>query len=223
MIRIWTRSPAAGLLLAVLAAGLTVGCAEKPAPSPPSPPLPRTGDYEVYSAVLREHLINPMPEEHGDGLEPACPAEQRLDPVMMVRETRFRRDGSGSRDSSLAAELSADQVVLFTALRSLDRLPPRPLDADSFALGVPVVLTDSLDRRHSPEGWGAITVSRVVYNADSTRAMVHAVKPCLAELDPSMAELDEGDRGIHGRALLAALDRRQGGWTVVNAVLLYAE
>lgn len=217
MATIWTRSSVAARLLSVLAAGASAGCAKAPDAVPPAT---RTSDYEVYSAVLREHLISPERDEHGDGLEPACEANLPLDPVMIVRETRFRREGGQSRDSALAAELEADAVPLFTALRGMDRLPPRALEADSFSLGVPVLLVDSADTRRTPDGWGPITLSRVAFNADSTRAIVHAVKPCRREPDPP---IDESERGADGRAFLVALDRQEGVWKVGDPVWLYAE
>lgn len=217
MLKIRTRSPGAARLLTVVAAGLSVACAQGPDASPRAP---RTSDYEVYAAVLREHLIGPDTEQHADGLEPLCVADRALDPVMIVRETRFRREGGGSLDSALAAELPENAAPLLTALRGMDRLPPRPLDADSFSLGVPVVLVDSADPRRTSDGWGPITLSRVAYNADSTRALVHVVKPCRAEPDPS---IDEEERGSDGTAVLAALVRQGGAWRVLDPVWLYAE
>jgi hypothetical protein len=142
---------------------------------------------------------------------------------MIVKETRFRQRGGTSRDSILAAELPADAAPLLAALRGLDRVPPRPLHADSFALGVPVLLTDSADLRRSPDGWGPITLSRVVYNADSTRALVHAVKPCRKEREPSVDDVDDADAGPEGMALLAALDRQPAGWKVARVVWLSLE
>jgi hypothetical protein len=154
-------------------------------------------------------------------MESACPDDQPLEQVMIVGETRFRRQGGVSRDSALATELSADAVPLLTALRGMDRQPPRPLEADSFSLGVPVLLAaDSADSHRTRDGWGPITVSRVAYSADSTRALVHAARPCRAERDESN---DDGELDYSGTALLAALDRQRGAWRVVNVVWLYAE
>lgn len=205
----------AARLLIALAAGAAVGCGEGAA-APPA-----TSDYEVYSAVLREQLIGPHVDDHGDGFESGCTADQPLDPVMIVRETRFRRQGGASRDSALAAELPPDAVPLFTALRGMDRLPAHPLAADSFSLGVPVLLVDSADTRRTGDGWGAITLSRVAYSADGARALVHAVKPCRAERDASTD--DEARRDPDGTAVLVALERQQGAWKIAELVWLEVE
>jgi hypothetical protein len=218
MTKIWTKSPIAARLLAVVAAAVSAGCAEAPDAPPRSP---RTGDYEVYSAVLREHYVSPAPDDHGDGAEPACPAHQPLDQVMIVGETRFRHRGGVSRDSALLSYLPADAAPLLAALRGMDRQPPRPLQADSFSLGVPVLLVaDPADSRRSRDGWGPITVSRVAYDADSTRALVHASRPCRAERDGSV---EDEELDYSGNALLATLDRQRGAWRVADVVWLHAE
>jgi hypothetical protein len=218
MAETWTRPPAAARLLAVVAAAAAMGCAE----APDAPPrAPRTGDYEVYAAVLREHFVSPPADDHGDGAEPACPAGRPLDRATIVGETRFRRRGGVSRDSALVAELPADAASLLAALRGMDRQPPRPLQADSFSLDVPVLLVaDPADSLRARDGWGPITVSRVAYNADSTRALVHAARPCRAERGGAA---EDGELDYTGNAVLAALDRQQGAWRIANVVLLYAE
>lgn len=215
MSKLWMSSSTAARLVIVLAAGASAGCARG------ADAAPRASDYEVYSAVLREQLIGPVVDDHGDGFESGCTADQPRDPVMIVRETRFRRQGGVSRDSALAAELPTDAVPLLAELRGMDRLPARPLAADSFSLGVPVVLVDSADTRRTGGGWGAITLSRVAYDANGTRALVHAVKPCRAEWDPSVD--DEARRIPDGTAVLVALDRQQGGWKVAELVWLEVE
>jgi hypothetical protein len=207
-------TPMAVQALAALAAGLSFGCAGRSDARPPSPPA---SDYDVYAVVLREHFINPPPDDHVDGLISECRDGPPAGQVQVVGETRFRRQGGGSRDSALAAELPPDAAPLVASLRAMDGLPPRPLDADSFAVGMPVRLVAA-----APESRGAgtgplpVTLSRVAYSADGSWALVHAVQPC-------RDGFAEEDAPPPGTAVLAALQRQNGSWIVSRAVALYVE
>jgi hypothetical protein len=194
----------------------SIACGAKPKAAAPRPP---TSDYAVYSALLRRHFAAPAPEEHVDGLPPACDWDVPATALNLVRETSFRRLGGASRDSSLAEELSTGTEPLLRTLRALDAEPDRALNADSFPVGVPVRLVDGPD--HLPDLGRPIYLSRVAYDADSTVALVHATQLCRDASDP-LAD-PESDPSEVGRAVLAALRRGRDGWAVTELVYLVAE
>jgi hypothetical protein len=213
------KTPMAARALAVLAAGLSLACAGKPDASPPSPPA---SDYEVYATVLRDHFVNPPQDEHGDGAVLTCASHPPVGYIPIVGQTRLRREGGGSRDSSLAAELPPEAAPLVGTLRGMDEQPPRTLYADSFSVGVPVRLVPGLpEPDNTTAGPWPITLSRVAYSADGAWALVHAVQPCRAAYDEALA--DEEDLPAPGTAVVAALQRRNGGWVVVKPVFVYVE
>lgn len=211
-----SRTPAR--LLGAVAAGLCVACAAQG----DGVQLASHDDYEVYAAVLREQFIDPPREDHADGGGWRCRDEPWPGEIRIVRETRLRRRGGASRDSALAAELPPQAASLVPALRATDTLPPRTLRPDSFSLRVPVrVMEPSPASAETRDGPLPITLSRVVYSADGTWALVHAVQPCRAEYDADYQE--EVGGSAPGRAVLVALQRRTGAWVVARSVALYVE
>lgn len=207
-------TPMAVRALAAVAAGLSLGCGGRADAPPQSPPA---SDYDLYAVVLREQFINPPQDDHVDGSISECRDGPPAGQIPIVGATQFRRQGGGSRDSSLAAELPADAAPLVASLRAMDRLPPRTLDADSFSVGMSVSLVASASESPAT-GTGPlpITLSRVAYSADSTWALVHAVQPC-------RDGFAEEDAPPPGTAVLAALQRRSGSWVISEAVALYVE
>lgn len=213
-------TPIAVRAIAAVAAGLSLGCAGRSDPRPPSPPA---SDYDVYAVVLREHFINPPRDEHVDGVGLTCASYEPVGHLPIVAETRLRREGGRSRDSALAATLPPEAAPLVATLRALDGVPPRTLHADSFSVGVPVrLVARSPEPGSTSAGPWPITLSRVAYSADGTWALVHAVQPCRAEYDETPEEELEG-ASPPGTAVVAALQRRSGKWVVVRPVSVYVE
>jgi hypothetical protein len=196
------------------AAGLSFACAGQTDAPPPSPPA---SDYDVYAVVLREQFISPPQDDHVDGLISECRDGPIAGQIRIVAATRMRREGGGSRDSALAAELPADAAPLVASLGAMDGLPPRTLYADSFSVGIPVrLVAPASGSGDTGTGPLPVTLSRVAYSADGTRALVHAVQPC-------RDGFAEEDAPPPGTAVLAALQRQNGSWVVSRSVALYVE
>jgi hypothetical protein len=178
-----------------------------------------TNDYAVYSAVLRAYFVAPAADPHPDGADETCEVAGPVDHLSIVRETRLRREGGGSRDSALAAELPPRTAPMMATLRTVSGEPARVLDPDSFTVPVPVVLTDSTQSK--PKGERPITLSRVAYNADSTDALVLAVQPCTATRKHKRKA--GGDGSAPGQSVLVGLHRQRGAWVVQKHVELDVE
>jgi hypothetical protein len=181
-----------------------------------------SSDYTVYATVIREHFLRPPRGEHGL----ACEDDRPSPPLTVLSETIRLWQPRPPRDSAAAAELPIRIAPLVASLRALDTLPRRPLAADSFAVGRPVVLQrDSVIApgpgsaavaRRAPT---LIRFSRVAYGADRTKALVYAVRTCQEK--PVSGE--EAEEGAYGVALLVPLERRGIAWVILDPVYLHID
>lgn len=205
--------------VSILVAGVATACdadgadrASHDAPPPPAAPRAPTSDYAIYRIILRDNFVSPAPDDHADG-PPTCVTHEPLDSLAIDSETRYRFLDGPNRDSALTAELPAEAAPLVAALRAMDAEPPRPVLADSLAVGVPVKLVPDAGERLRVN---VITLSRVAYNADSTAAMVHVARPCRVEPGPDPEE----EPAPQGLALISLLRRVGDAWTVAEVVYL---
>jgi hypothetical protein len=172
----------------------------------------------VYTAVLREHFMQPQRGEHAL----LCEREEPGRRLAIVATTQRLPPGTPHRDSGWAAELPAAAAPLMAALRALDHQPGRALHGDGLNVGKPVHLvpeslaTRTLRRTAPPPtarpDLGAAPLfwfSRVAYTADRTWALVYAVEVC-----PGITEAiaTEAENGAYERTLLAPLEWRAGAW-----------
>jgi hypothetical protein len=177
-------------------------------------------DHAVYTAVLREHFMQPQRGEHAL----LCEDEEPGRGLAIVATTQRLPPGTPHRDSGWAAVLPAPAAPLLAALRALDHQPGHALHADSLAVDKPIhlvpdTLAERVLRRTAPPptarpDQGAAPLfwfSRVAYTADRNWALVYAVEVCPGITEAIAAE---AENGAYERSLLAPLQWRAGIWTV---------
>ena len=212
------------------ASGDSAGAEPQPAPATlartaDSGAAPTPSDHAVYTAVLREHFMQPERGEHAL----LCDREQPGRGLAFVATTQPLPRGTPARDSAWTAELPAPAAPLMAALRALDRQPGRILDADSLGAGVPIRLvpdslaarsfrrTDSRAARPDSSAPSLFWFSRVVYTADSRWALVQAVQVCPGATEVMAAN---AENGAYERVLIAVMEWRAGAWIAHPALFL---
>ena len=187
------------------------------APDAGASPAPPRRDHAVYTAVLREHFMQLQPGEHAL----LCAREDQGTPVGIVATTQALPPGNPARDSGWAAELPASAAPLMAPLRALDREPARALVAESLTVGVPIrLVSDSLASRELRRTDASPTrpdlsppplfwFSRVVYSADRSWALVHAVAACPGVTEAMAAD---AENGAYERVIVAPMQWGAGGW-----------
>ena len=208
------RTPSADSASTTDSGALASPSSAQSADAAPAPP-PR--DHAVYTAVLREHFLGHQPGEHAL----LCAREEPGTALEIVASTQPVPPGNPARDSGWAAVLPAPAAPLMAQLRALDRDPARALVAESLTVGVPVQLVpDSVAARALRRTDAPATrpdlgppplfwFSRVVYSADRSWALVHAVEVCPGVTEAIAAD---AENGAYERVIIAAFQWGAGGW-----------
>ena len=188
-----------------------------PATGADAEPAPEPKDHAVYTAVLREHFMQRQPGAHAL----LCGGDEPNAPLQIVATTQAVPPGNPTRDSGWAAVLPAPAAPLMASLRARDREPARALVAESLTVGVPVHLvaeadaarelrrTDASPTRPDLSPPPLFWFSRVVYSADRSWALVHAVEVCPGVTEAMAAD---AENGAYERVIIAAFQWGAGGW-----------